>query len=120
MNKNHKIIIFSVLIGVIIIVLLYMNYLTSYDFKDAEKNNKHHTSKVTAYKFDYKDRHIIKLEDGTLFEQDNLSINDANYDVKKPYKLNYNEVKTKPQITYVKVHNKLDKETHYYILKVSR
>lgn len=119
MNQITRMILYSVTTVIVIIVLLYTNYMTSYDLNAAEKNNKHLTSKVMAYKFDYKDRHIIALENGTQFEQDNLTVIDKNnYNVKKPYKINYQVVKSNPKITYVKTYNKLKNKPHYYILKV--
>lgn len=103
----------------VIIAILYTKYLLSYDLNTAEKNNKHYTSKVKGYRFYDVDRHIIALENGTQFEQDNLTVIDINnYDVKKPYKINYQVVKSNPKITYVKTYNKLKNKPHYYILKV--
>ncbi|MCD9074425.1 hypothetical protein LDL00_11380 [Staphylococcus epidermidis] len=118
MNKTKKRILIGVAICIGIIGILYMRHLLNYDLNDAEKNNKHYTSQVTAYQFNVKDKDIIRLNNGTQFEQDNLSIGDSNYDVKKPYKLNQHTIESKPKITYVKTTNKVNNEPHYYILKV--
>lgn len=80
-----------------------------------EKTSKLHTSKVVAYEFKPEARNAIKLEDGTQFEEDTITIGGKS-NFKSKVKLNSKTVKDKPEVTYAK--KKQDSEEMYYIFKV--
>lgn len=80
-----------------------------------EKTSKLHTSKVVAYEFKPEARNAIKLEDGTQFEEDTMTIGGQS-NFKSKVKLNSETVKDKPEVTYAK--EKQDSEETYYIFKV--
>lgn len=82
---------------------------------EIEENSKLHTSKVVAYEFKPQARNAVKLEDGTQFEEDTMTINGQS-NFKSKVKFNSETVKDKPEVTYAK--EKQDSEEMYYIFKV--
>lgn len=80
-----------------------------------ERNSKLHTSKVVAYEFKPNDRNAVKLEDGTQFEEETLTINGQS-NFKSKVKFNSETVKDMPEVTYAK--KKQDSEEMYYIFKL--
>lgn len=104
------IVIISVIIGVKI-----AEAKEEQEIERIKETSKLHTSKVVDYEFTPKNRNAIKLADGTLFEEDTISINGVS-NFKSQVKLNCNSVKAKPKVTYAKKENKGDEM--YYIYKV--
>lgn len=80
-----------------------------------ERNSKLHTSKVVAYEFKPNDRNAVKLEDGTQFEEETLTINGQS-NFKSKVKFNSETVKDMPKVTYAK--KQQDSEEMYYIFKL--
>lgn len=80
-----------------------------------EKNSKLHTSKVVAYEFKPNNRNAVKLEDGTQFEEETITIKGRS-NFKSKVKFNSETVKDLPEVTYAK--KKQDSKEMYYIFKV--
>ena len=80
-----------------------------------EKTSKLHTSKVVAYEFKPSNRNAVKLEDGTQFEQETITMKkESNF--KSKVKFNSKTVKDLPKVTYAK--KKQDSKEMYYIFKL--
>ena len=80
-----------------------------------EKTSKLHTSKVVAYEFKPNNRNAVKLEDGTQFEEETITIKGRS-NFKSKVKFNSETVKDLPEVTYAK--KKQDSKEMYYIFKV--
>ena len=80
-----------------------------------EKNSKLHTSKVVAYEFKPNAANLVKLEDGTQFEQETITMKKKS-NFKSKVKFNSETVKDLPEVTYAK--KKQDSKEMYYIFKV--
>lgn len=80
-----------------------------------EKNSKLHTSKVVAYEFKPNAANLVKLEDGTQFEQETITMKKKS-NFKSKVKFNSETVKDLPKVTYAK--KKQDSREMYYIFKV--
>ena len=80
-----------------------------------EKNSKLHTSKVVAYEFKPNAANLVKLEDGTQFEQETITMKKKS-NFKSKVKFNSETVKDLPKVTYAK--KKQDSKEMYYIFKV--
>lgn len=80
-----------------------------------EKNSKLHTSKVVAYEFKPNAANLVKLEDGTQFEEETITIKGRS-NFKSKVKFNSETVKDLPEVTYAK--KKQDSKEMYYIFKV--
>ena len=80
-----------------------------------EKNSKLHTSKVVAYEFKPNAANLVKLEDGTQFEQETITMKKKS-NFKSKVKFNSETVKDLPKVTYAK--KKQDSREMYYIFKL--
>lgn len=80
-----------------------------------EKNSKLHTSKVVAYEFKPNAANLVKLEDGTQFEQETITMKKKS-NFKSKVKFNSETVKDLPKVTYTK--KKQDSREMYYIFKL--
>src|SRR5699024_4874331 len=107
-------IVFTV-IAVIIFLVIGNKVMEANEKNEMDKTSKLHTSKVVAYEFKPEARNAIKLEDGTQFEEDTITIGGKS-NFKSKVKLNSKTVKDKPEVTYAK--KKQDSEEMYYIFKV--
>jgi len=110
-------IVFTVIAVIIFLVIgnKVMEANEKNEMNKIEKTSKLHTSKVVAYEFKPEARNAIKLEDGTQFEEDTMTIGGKS-NFKSKVKLNSDAVKDKPEVTYAK--KKQDSEEMYYIFKV--
>ena len=107
-------IVFTV-IAVIIFLVIGNKVMEANEKNEMDKTSKLRTSKVVAYEFKPEARNAIKLEDGTQFEEDTMTIGGKS-NFKSKVKLNSDAVKDKPEVTYAK--KKQDSEEMYYIFKV--
>lgn len=110
-------IVFTVIAVIIFLVIgnKVMEANEKNEMNKIEKTSKLHTSKVVAYEFKPEARNAIKLEDGTQFEEDTMTIGGKS-NFKSKVKLNSDAVKDNPEVTYAK--KKQDSEEMYYIFKV--
>ena len=109
-----------IMVGIFLIIDIRANIENEKkEMNEIEKNSKLHTSKVVAYQFKPQAVNIIKLEDGTQFEQETMTMTkESNF--KSKVKFDRETVEKLPKVTYAKKKQDSEKmyKEMYYIFKV--